>query len=200
MEAINSVVDAIVAKLSEAAAATAKVSSEAAKVKEKAVGAYTLFVEAAKLSPDAETLEAAAEVLFGQIRASGTVTGPKGKAVSLGCKPNKEGTGFIIPSAISSAKSVMVDALTRAVPLKDEEGDRAFSAIRKDVQAIKAKERRETATGDEAMRFECRDLLSALSDAVDGAKGDDLAAILSALRELVGDGAESDGETLAQAA
>lgn len=174
----NSLMDLLIAS----AIAGVLVKDARQQLDSKREGAYTLSVRAAMEAGNAEALDTAYESLFESVRKTGAVTGPDGKPFSLGCKPNKDGTGFLIPSALSSARSVTVDALTRGIPVSEKGEPRSFGSIRKDVQTAAQKEARESATGDKAAHIQANDILSALKEKADGAKGEELARIV---RELL---------------
>lgn len=170
--------------LVESAIASAMVTAEQMELDGKKVGAYSLAVQAAAECGDAVVLSGEYDKLFAEIRTSGSVVNGK-KKVALGCKANKEGTGFLIPSAISSARSYMTDALTSKIPLVSAKGElRSFSEIRRDVQKVKADDKRATAKGDDLARIECADFLAVISEKVKTAKGADLAMIRDTLATI----------------
>jgi hypothetical protein len=170
--------------LARAAIACAATSKEAAKLNEKRAGAYVLFPMAGMAAKDATEFEAAAESLFAEIRSTGKVS-DGGKAHSLNCKVNKDKSGYLVPSAISSAKSVVLSAMTNGIALSEKGEARTFGEIRKDVQAVNAKEKRETAVGDERAMIDGQDSIAALSEALEGAKGAELARIVRELAATV---------------
>lgn len=193
--------------LASAALSQVKASAAVQAAQEKAKGAYALFVEAAIEAKTPDTLAEAADDLFTEIRSTGKVKGENGKAVSIGAKANKDGTGYLVPSAISAAKSYMLDAMTRSIPLVEDGKPRAFSAIRTDVQTAKQAEREATATGDEALRIRAGKLLAILVDQLADRKGEALARTCKAIEAAfkaaqVGDKTETEtkGEAIAKAA
>jgi hypothetical protein len=167
--------------LASAALATVKASAAVQEAQERAKGAYALFVDGAIAAGDPAVLEAAADDLFTEIRTTGKVKDARGRSHSIGAKPNKDGTGFLVPSSVSAAKSYMLDAMTRSIPLTEDGKARTFGAIRKDVQTAKQSEREATATGDEALRLRAAKLLAILSDQVAERKGEALARTCKAI-------------------
>lgn len=163
--------------LSAAAIASGNTAKLAAKVGETRIGAYTLYVQAAIVADGTDTLTRASDLLFEQIRTTGRVKDESGTARMIGAKPNKDGSGFIVPSAISAAKSYLIDAIVRDIPLIDGEDPRSFNAIRKDVMAAKEAEKRAALTGVDAMRAEVLDLVARLAETAKDADEATLQAI-----------------------
>lgn len=188
--------------LRDSALESAKASTAIQRAGEKAKGAYTMAVEAAVLARNADVLESAYDSVFEEIRTTGKLVGADGKAHGVNAKANKEGTGYLIPSAISSAKSYLLEAMSRAIPLTEDGEPRAFSAIRKDVMTAKEQERRQSATGDEALRIATLDMLAALTEAVRTSEGAKLAALHERVSKAASTGAkaETKGEAIAKAA
>lgn len=171
--------------LSQAAIESGNATKQAAKLDGTRKGAYALYVQAAIVSDGTNMLKQASEALFQMIRTTGRVVDAEGKSRNIGAKPNKDGTGFVVPSAISAAKSYLLDAMERDIPLQDPDGsERAFTAIRKDVMAAKEAERRAALTGDEALRASALDLLGSLVESVKDADGAALAALAASIETL----------------
>jgi hypothetical protein len=147
--------------LKSAVLATRHVSEEQQKLGEERKGAYALYVQAAREAGKAEVLEAASVDLFRMIRETGQIDGQ-----SLNCKRNKDGSQYIVPSAISAAKSVLTAALTGGVELEEEGEPRSFRAIRTDVQEIARKAREKDLKGIELVRVEARMRLAELADLI----------------------------------
>lgn len=123
--------------LEEAVIASVDVRVETDALKGKREGAYSLYVKAAIAAGSVEALGIASDKLFAAIRKDGKVRGK-----DIGAKLNKEKTAYVVPSAISAAKSYLSDALKSKVPLTDDEGaPRAYTAIRNDVMHIKREEK-----------------------------------------------------------
>lgn len=167
--------------LADAAIGSGKASKMQQQVTEKRAGTYVLYVAAAIMAGSADALTAASDALFDEIRKTGKVTGSDGKAHGINAQPNKDGTGFTIPSGISAAKSYMIEALTRGFDLGTADEPRGFSEIRKEVMTAKERERRQAATGDDALRIKVTDALSGLLERAKTATGAELAALASAL-------------------
>lgn len=184
--------------LADAAIGSGDASRMQQRVADKRGGAYTLYVQAAILAGSADVLTAASDALFDEIRKTGKVAGTDGKAHSVGAKPNKDGSGFVIPSGISAAKSYMLEALTRGFDLGNADEPRGFSEIRKEVMTAKENERRAAATGDDALRIKVTDALSALLERAKDANGAELAALAAAL--FADAATDTTGELLAKAA
>ena len=177
----NTINAAVRGLLVQACLSSVKASAAVQAAQEKAKGAYTLYVLAAIEAKTPETLAAASDDLFTEIRTTGKVRDDKGRAQSIGAKPNKDATGYLVPSAISSAKSYMLEAMTRGIALVEDGKARPFSAIRGDVQTAKQAEREATATGDEKVRIHALKMLSVLTDQVSERKGEDLARMHKAI-------------------
>lgn len=123
--------------LEDAVIASVDVRAETDALRGKREGAYSLYVKAAIAAGSVEALGMASDRLFAAIRKDGKVKGR-----DIGAKLNREGTAYVIPSAVSSAKSYLMDALAHKVPLTDAEGaPRAYTAIRGDVMLIKREEK-----------------------------------------------------------
>jgi hypothetical protein len=164
--------DLLVQGMSGVAAANA----EQVQVQEKRTGAYTLFVQAARLCDgDVAPFTEVTDTLFEQIRLSGSVTDSADVAHPVNAKPGKDGKGFVIPSSFMTAKSILTDALERDLPLVDDGGERSYTAIRNDVKAIKAQEARAKAKGDDLIRLDLTDMLQSMLDKVPDLSGADLA-------------------------
>jgi len=168
--------------LAQGMSGVAKANELGAQVQEARGGAYTLFVRAASMSEDLAEFVGVTDALFAEIRVSATVTDAAGTAYPVGAKPGKDGNGFVIPNSFSAAKSVIVDALTRSVPLLDKDGERSFTAIRKDVKALRDAEERAKATGDDRIRLDVLEMLAMLTEKAHEAKGADLAHLYHAVK------------------
>lgn len=185
--------------LAQAAIASGESSRLAMRTNDKRAGAYTLYVQAACEAGSAEVLNEASDSLFAEIRQTGKVCDSEGRGHSVNAKRNKDGSGFLIPSAISSAKSVLTDALVLGIPVADGNEPRTFTEIRKDVQSAKEEARRATLTGDEAIRADLSDMLAELASRVSEASGSELADLYRAVYSATGR-SESDSDKLAKAA
>lgn len=125
------------------AASAVTVANEASKaVADQKGGAYSLYVKAGIAAGNAVNFTAASDALFAQIRSTGEVGGKPCGAV----KAKGEGaTGWNVPLAISSAKSIIGKALANSIPLQEKKKGkneaRSFTAIRKDVFAVNAAEK-----------------------------------------------------------
>ena len=190
--------------LAAAAIASGDASRQAQRVNDKRTSAYTLYILAGITAETVEVLDTASNELFEEIRTTGKVVGADGKSHGINAKPNKDGTGFLIPSAISAAKSYVADAMRMGVDLGTADEPLSFTEARKAVQIAKEAERRAKATGDEAIRIAVGDMLAKLSESASTAKGAKLGDLYRALSGLFEseEGADEadDADTLAQAA
>lgn len=158
----NKLAGTVLETLKLAALATVAAAAGATAINEQRKGAYSLYVQAAHEAGSVSVLELASLALLKMIREKGAVGGQP-----LGCKQNKDGVTFIIPSAISSAKSVLTAALSHKVPVVEGENLRSFGDIRKDVQEINRKEREAKLSGVELVRVMGRKLAAELADLVE---------------------------------
>lgn len=152
-------------------------------IQEQRTGAYTLFVQAAILSEGPADLTAVADELFAEIRVSARVTDSEGNEYAVNAKPGKDGNGFVVPGSFSVAKSVMLDAITRGIPLTEDGQERSFTQIRKDVQAAKDAEAREAAKGDDRIRMDLLDMLADLTERAKDATSAELADLYKRVRK-----------------
>lgn len=177
MTTLNSTIRALLVK---GAIACNKVAADAAKVNEKRTGAYSLFVLAGIAAGNAETLTTVADALFSEIRQSGKVADDKGKSVQVATKRNEKGDAWVIPNALSSAKSTILSAFELGVDLGSESEPNPFSAIR---TAVKVKRAEAEAAKDQhaKQRAEVLAALATIRETAEKADGETLARIADAL-------------------
>lgn len=206
--AINKIRKALIAL----AGGSVEVTEEAAKLADKRTGVYTNAVLAAIYAGNVETLEAEMLALIDDIKAN-----KRGIAERLGCPMSKkqpaDGVAYNVPSALSAAKSYMLDALRMGIDVGNEKDPRPFGAIRDEVRTAKAAAARAALTGDDALRAELVEACDAIKERATALDGDTLASahtiattLLQSLRDAakaangVADNDASDGESLAAAA
>jgi hypothetical protein len=170
--------------LAKGMAGVASANAAALLANEARGGAYSLFTAAAALSAKPEVFATVADELFAEIRVSSTVSDAAGNTYKVQAKAGKDGKGFVVPPSFSSAKSVITDALTRKVTLVDNGELRSFTAIRKDVQALREADERAAAKGDDRIRLDCQDMIAELLERAKDAKGADLANLYRGLRRV----------------
>ena len=139
-----------------------KANAEAQKANDKRQGAYATFTALA-VETGGEVFGQAMDTLFSDIRAN-----VDGIAKKVNAQATKDGKAWQVPSAMSSAKSVLVSALELGVETTDAEtGEiRAFGAIRKDVQALRKAEKDAERSDEEIARDVLRQRLVDLADAL----------------------------------
>jgi hypothetical protein len=196
--------------LAQGMAGVAKANAVQTAAGEARTSAYTLFVQAAAECGAQASFVAAVDELFAEIRVSATVSDADGNTYSVNAKPGKDGNGFVIPGPFMTAKSIMSDALGRGVPLREDGSERSYTSIRKDVKALKDAEDRAKATGDDRIRLDTLDMLAALTEAAQDAKGPLLADLYRRVRKAAAPvtikdapaapAQEAQAEALAQAA
>lgn len=166
----------------------------------KRAGAYTHAVNAGRLAKgDAEKFSKAAEGLFDDIRANKkTKAYADGIAVAIGAEMGKPKKGesvapYKVPSALRTARSVINDALERGVNLEDDDGARAFTAIRSDCKTLRDAENEAALTGDAKVRHMIVQDLEAIKSRVQKAEGDNLEALRKILKTALVDVREAFG-------
>lgn len=203
---VTTFTDDQIAALANGVREKSKADRAAEKANEQRAGAYTsAIVLAVEMGAD---FDGAMQALFKRIRTEGPL------AKSFTAKRNDKGDGWIIPSALSSAKSVLVGAMKVGVPLVDDEGSpRPFTVIRsekRDVeQAIAKAEQSEHANSRDTLVDGLREFAKTLADIkpseVDAAMGQwcdsALLALLEsaqAFNEIAGDVDEEEVEDTAE--
>ena len=172
-----------------------KANAKAQKANDERMGAYATFIVLA-LETGADTFDAAMTTLFADIRAN-----VGGIATKVNAQPTKDGKAWQVPSAMSSAKSVLVSALELGVEMVDgETGEpRSFGGIRKDVQALRKAEKEAERTPEEIARDVLRERLVDLAatlatDEPDAAMADHYGVLTALLNGWIIDAAEVAGE------
>ena len=165
------------------------VAVAADKVSKRKAGIYTSLMGLAAKTGHAEFLSSC-DAVFNAIAAN-----TDGLAKALKCKTNKKGK-FLVPSNVSSAKSVIKAAFETNTPLLEDNGEvRPFTAVRTDVQTARKLEATAKLSDEERERIEARDeAVAALKEMaeslakieVDGAQADHLRALTTSLADWTG--------------
>jgi len=165
----------------------------AAKAAEARSGAYGTFTALA-VEMKAKSFGASMETLFKMIR-----TNQNDIAKKVNAEPTKKGDAWQVPSSMSSAKSVLLGAFEYGIDLDDEDGVRAFGAIRKDVQAAakaeKDAERDAPTIARDELIVRLQDMAAALAaDKPDAAMQAHYESLQDGLSAWVVEGAKIAGE------
>jgi len=130
-----------------------------AEVKEKTGGTYVNAIKAAIKAEDAPTFSAVVTEFMDDIRSN-----RDGLAERLGCETGKDGKTYKVPSAVSAAKSYVLDGFKYGFNFGTIKKPATYGALRKVVKASKEQERRENADEAETLRINTRDRWETLND------------------------------------
>lgn len=127
-------IDLIIGSAKEAAAA----GRALIKAQQKAQGAYTGTISVAlEFTSDPDGFDEAMGELFDGIRAN-----TDGLARRVSAAKAKKGEAYVVPNALSAARSVIKGAFEFGVSFHDEDGEiRSFGGIRKDLRAAQQAEK-----------------------------------------------------------
>ena len=188
-------------------------SLELAEIKDtldaKKAGTYTNAVLAGIHAGDKDTLAAELESFQSDIRTNKGKLAEKLKCVPAKRQPKEGGTVYNVPSAVMTAKSVLLSAYECGVDLGDVNEPRSFNAIRSEIQAIRAIEKRNALAGEDLLRAEIVEGLERIKDRSGNLEGEALETMHSAIMHAVNNirasaaensTAQSDASDLAAAA
>ena len=185
-----------------------KVAEAQQELQNKRVGTYANMVLAGITAGDADTFTHEVEKFEDEIRSN-----KRGIAVRLNCEVAKPKKGddesvqrFKIPSSFMAAKSYVLSSLSHDIDLGTTDEPRAYTAIRKEVDAVNAAEKIANLEGDDKVRHTITEALAGVLDRVSKATGEPLEAIqtetlayVTKVREAYGI-AEMRAQKLAEAA
>jgi len=184
----------------DAATALSKADARMTVATTERKGGYTCAVQSALAAGSKETFEAVTSQVFSEIRANAN-----GLAKRLGCKLGKGRKGspaaYLIPGSLMVAKSTLVAAFDKAVPLaeKNDDGElepRTFTAIRNDVRECGEAERVAQLSGREKSVYMVRVMAQRVAEAADAFTVSELPDVLERLTALckIASGAQSRAE------
>jgi hypothetical protein len=102
---------------------------------------------------------------------------------------------YTIPSSLSTAKSVVGNALDAGIDLGTEKEPESFSAVRTALKAAKEAAKEASLTGDAKRRAELRETLNGIADAAEGISGKALTALIKLVASVA-----KEAETAAEKA
>lgn len=156
-----------------------KVAEAQQELQTRRVGTYANMVLAGVTAGDADTFTHEVEKFEEEIR-----TNKRGIAVRLNCEVAKPRKGddestqrFKIPSSFMAAKSYVLSSLSHDIDLGTQDEPRAYTAIRKEVDAVNAAEKLANLEGDDKIRHTISEALAGVLDRVGKAEGEPLEAI-----------------------